>query len=239
MYTSRQDAIPKGKKIVLRVDNVLKNSRNGNSGMERMKRIAEKSDLIIYQSEWAKSYLSPYLKSKAKEVVIVNGGDSEIFNKEVPKLPKNDKTIYLYSRSSNNESKMWEIAWSNYQDIHQKNKNTQLWIMGRFSPQNLEHNWDFFNGEDWKFLGFPTDRSYLSMVYQSADYLMFPHFREACPNTLIEWLLVKGTDKNIIFNETGYTGGTVDIINGFKKYGYEWLKNERMIKEYVKEMELL
>lgn len=228
---TKQDKIPEGKKVVLRVDNALKNSRNNNSGMRKMKDLAQRSDLIIYQSKWAKEYLSPFLDSKAKEVIIVNGGDTKYYHKGVSDMPTDDKKIYLYSRSSNNESKMWEIARYEFQKIHQK-ENAQLWIVGRFSPENLKYNFDFYADEDYKPLGFQLDKNYMAMLYQSADYLIFPHFNEACPNTLIEWLLVKGTYKDIIFGATGMTGGSIDIIEGFKKHGYGWLKKERMISEY-------
>ena len=57
-----------GKKIVLRLDNAVRNSRNRNTGMTRMKDFAEWSDLIIYQSNWAKDYLMPFLKKDKKQI---------------------------------------------------------------------------------------------------------------------------------------------------------------------------
>jgi hypothetical protein len=55
-----QEAKAKGLKIVLRLDNAVRNSRNRNTGMSRMKDFAEWADLVVYQSEWAKDYLLPF-----------------------------------------------------------------------------------------------------------------------------------------------------------------------------------
>ena len=49
-----------GKKIVFRVDNVPKKSRNRRqSPYERIKEFAKLSDVIIYQSKWARDYCFP------------------------------------------------------------------------------------------------------------------------------------------------------------------------------------
>ena len=92
-----------GKKIVLRLDNHLLNSRNRNTGMSRMKAYCEVADLIIYQSQWAKDYLMPFTKRDG--VVILNGVDTKLFK------PGNKiKGSCLYIRSSRINEKGWEMA---------------------------------------------------------------------------------------------------------------------------------
>src|SRR3990167_11512107 len=43
-----------GKKIVLRIDNIPRNSRNRNTGTSHLKLFSELADLVIYQSRWAR-----------------------------------------------------------------------------------------------------------------------------------------------------------------------------------------
>ena len=51
------------KKIVLRVDNIPRNSRNRNTGTSRLYDFAQMSDVVIYQSQWAKNFIMPFIKS--------------------------------------------------------------------------------------------------------------------------------------------------------------------------------
>ena len=76
-----------GKKIVLRIDNAVKDLRNRGCGMSRMKAIAQKADKLVYQSKWTRDYLSDYLNKNG--AVIRNGCDTEIFNPYGDKLDKN------------------------------------------------------------------------------------------------------------------------------------------------------
>ena len=66
-----------GKKIVLRVDNIPRKSRNKRSTPhERMKDYATLADIVIYQSEWARDYCYPLC---GMGTVIYNGVDGSIF----------------------------------------------------------------------------------------------------------------------------------------------------------------
>ena len=92
-----------GKKIVLRLDNVIRNSRNRNTGMTRMKDFCELADLVIYQSEWAKKFLMPYTKTDG--VVILNGVDTAKYSSST--FVERPDDSYLYVRSSRDEGKQW------------------------------------------------------------------------------------------------------------------------------------
>src|SRR3990167_10163573 len=85
---SKLSEIPQDKKIVLRADNILKRSNNRDiypfegdkvSMMEAMRLVAQKADLVVYQSEWAKNLLNDFLKPQ-KSIVILNSVDETIFN---------------------------------------------------------------------------------------------------------------------------------------------------------------
>ena len=72
------------KTIVLRVDNILEDGKNRNTGMQRLKEYAEGADVIVFQSEWAKKMLKPLV---GDGIVIVNGVDTDIF---YPRKEKKD-----------------------------------------------------------------------------------------------------------------------------------------------------
>lgn len=216
-----------GKKIVLRVDNIIRNSRNRNSGMSRMKDYAEWSDLVIYQSEFAKNLLDPYLNSK-NNTVILNSCDESYFHH-----PTNSKKLagvsrYLYARSSTDETKNWDIARMSFQASPGPKL---LTIIGKpFKEDMSQYNYDFYQGEDVKYLGEIRDKSTLAEIYRNHDYLLYSYFQDACSNTLIE-ALCSGMK---ILNCYGMaeTGGAPEIIQKFNDFGPDYFRLSRMGKEY-------
>lgn len=238
---SKLSEIPIDKKIVLRVDNILKKSCNSDmypfkgdkvSRMVAMQILAQKADLVIYQSEWAKNLLDSFLKP-SRSVVILNSADESIFKN----YNTDRKEIYLYSRSSNHDNKQWHQAYYYYIDINKINKNAELYIMGRFSPENIPNNFDFFNGENIKYFGFISDPEQMVFYLNQAKYFIYTYFNDACSNTLIEAILC---GCNIIFpNEL--TGGAQEILNKFegKKEKEDYFKLPRMKEEYKTVMEAL
>lgn len=207
-----------GKKIVLRVDNAVRNSRNRNTGMTRMKSFADLADLVIYQSEWAKNFLYPFLKKDG--VVILNGVDTNRFRPPANKPPAG---TYLYVRSSRDEGKQWVMAW--YWFVNQPGR---LEIVGKFSPENIEYNFDFYNGEKYVFTG---EQRNMPEVYQRNEWFLYTYLNDACSNTLLE-ALASGCK---IFGCYGMlnTGGAPEIMR------CEDISLGRMLNEYKKELERL
>ena len=138
-----KEAKRQGKKVILRVDNVPRNSRNRNTSTSRLYDFAQLADVIIFQSEWARQWIKPFIKRDG--IVILNGADSEIFKSEGDKIDKQGKPQWLYSRHNRDETKRWEQAWYHFQNSFYKNPNIHLWIVGQFSDRNREYN---FNEED-------------------------------------------------------------------------------------------
>lgn len=162
-----------GKKIVLRVDNAVRDSRNRGTGMSRMLSFAQAADLVIYQSEWAKGFLMPYLKKDGE--VVLNGVDTTQFNNS----NRNDtEDTYLYVRSSRDEGKQWIMAW--YWFV---NHPGSLSIVGKFSTENLDWNFDFYNDERYRFFGEQKD---MAMIYRANKYFLYTYLNDACSNTLLE-----------------------------------------------------
>lgn len=221
-----------GKKVVLRLDNAVRNSRNRNTGMSRMKDFSEQADLVIYQSKWARDYLMPFTKRLGP--VILNSTDTDVFNANGRVYhDKDEKTVYGYSRYNRDETKNWEYARYWYSQIQIQQPQAELLIIGQFSDELYKGNFDFYNGERFKFLGVQPTIQVANLLKQ-IDIMMLPYFNDACSNTVIE-SLVSGCE--LWNNYFLRTGGTQEIINQFQAKGAEYFSLKRMTAEYIKEME--
>ena len=200
-----------GKKIVLRVDNAVRNSNNRGTGMTRLKAFADKADLVIYQSEWARQFLYPFTKKEG--AVILNGVDTEYFN---PRNRMDQDGTYLYSRSSRDEGKGWIMAW--YWFVNNPGK---LEIVGKFSSENLEYNFDFFNGERIQYTGFHKD---MRDAFARNRHFLYTYLNDACSNTLLE-ARASGCEIVDVYGML-QTGGAPEIME------CQDISVERMIEEY-------
>lgn len=206
-----------GKKIVLRVDNAVRNSRNRGTGMTRLKSFAELADLIIYQSEWARNFLMPFLRKDG--VVILNGVDTQRFTND----NKGAEDSYLYVRSSRDEGKGWINAW--YWFV---NNSGTLEIVGKFSRDNLEYNFDFYNNERYRFMG---EQANMPDVFRRNKNFLYSYWNDACSNTLLE---ARASGCNIIDVDGALkSGGAPEIM------ACEDISVERMIKQYKEALNVL
>jgi len=178
-----------GKKIVLRIDNVPRNSRNRNTSVSKLRLFSELADVIIYQSEWARKWIYPFTKKDG--LVILNGADESIFKPQGDRMSNEGSPQYLYSRYNRDETKMWEMCWYNFQKIYYENPKAHLWIVGRFSDVQREYKFDLFGGaeERYAYLGMIEDQEKMAQIYRGADYLVYPYLLDACSNVLIEAIM--------------------------------------------------
>lgn len=216
-------AFDDGKKIVLRIDNAVRNSRNRNTGMTRMWDMAQMADLIIFQSQWAKDFLAPFLnRGSPKWVdgqVILNGVDTSVFTSD----NKGADGSYLYVRSSRDEGKGWINAW--YWFV---NNPGYLEIVGKFSSDNLEYNFDFFNHEQFRFMG---EQQNMADIYRRNKHFLYSYWFDACSNTLLE---ARASGCEIIdVHGALQTGGAPEIM------ACEDISLDRMVKQYENALELL
>lgn len=226
-----QKAKDDGKKIVLRCDNIIRNSRNRNSGMTRMKDFADWSDTVIFQSQFAKDLLNPYLKVEdSKTKIILNSCDQDVFKPLAQRQPGGPKR-YLYVRSSTDETKNWEMARVAFQNVEGPK---QLTIVGKGFDGLMEYNYDFYQGEVVKFIGEVKDRGTMATIYQNNEYLLYSYFNDACSNTAIEALNCGLTIANCY--GMAETGGTPEILDKFRDFGYKWFSLDRMGAEYLEAM---
>lgn len=198
-----------GKKIVLRVDNAVRDSRNRGTGMSRLLAFSEAADLVTYQSHWARQFLWPYLKKDG--AVILNGVDTKRFR---PGNPEED--TYLYVRSSRDEGKQWIMAW--YWFIGNRGK---LTIVGKFSPENLDWGFDFYDGERFQYLG---QQGNMPDVYRNNRFFLYTYLNDACSNTLLE-ARASGCEIIDVYGML-QTGGAPEIM------ACQDISVERMVKQY-------
>lgn len=219
-----------GKKILLRVDNIPRNSRNRNTGTSRLRDYANLADAIVYQSYWSRDLFEGFLPSGE---VIYNGVDTRIFNplKDSPREDFDGQPTYLYSRYNRDETKNWEIVWYEFQKTYRENPAAQLIIVGNFSDDLRQYNFDFFRGENFKYLGIISDRERLARIYRGATFTYAPYFNDACSNTYIESLCC-GTELYDLNGMTA-TGGTKEIIEGYREFGWEYFGLDRLTYEYM------
>ena len=225
---SREDvqrAKDDGKKIVLRCDNIIRNSRNRNTGMSRMKDFADWANLVIFQSEFAEELLNPYLKTEQGRV-IYNSVDESIFNED---NRIDGKNRYYYGKHSSDETKNWEMARVAYQGLQEDLPDASLDLVGRFDGNLEEYNFDFYNGENYRYWGYVTNAQAMANVYKQVDYFIYTYFNDACSNSLIEALMcgVKIYDP---YNMAS-TGGTPEILANFYKIP-KFFELKRMADDY-------
>lgn len=223
----------RGMKIVLRVDNHLLPSRNRNSGMRKLKEYADMADLVIFQSQWAKDYIGKLIDKDG--IVIHNAVDLDVFTPEPAICNENG---VLYARSSRISEKGWELARFLYSQLQMKNRELTLSIIGKFSSENIEYNFDFINNENYRFFGQVRHDAFAVMLKQNR-YFLYSYFMDACSNTLIE-ALCSGCTVVDVYGML-QTGGAPEIMAAWmdKTKGREYFGYPRMIAEYRKAFDSL
>lgn len=218
-----------GKKIILRVDNALRHSRNRSTGMSRLWDFAEMADEIVFQSEWAKQVIGKEYLQTDRGSIIVNGVNQEIFN--MNQRTEDLTARFTYSRYNRDETKNWEMARYIYQQaVYTADVPCQLNILGRFSDDLRGNNFDFYQDEAYKFWGVQPAPT-VSQILQNTDYFIYTYFNDACSNSLIEALCC-GCEIVDTYNMLD-TGGSAQIMDIFNDVGVKYFNHLRMAREYI------
>ena len=216
------------KKLVTRLDNVPRNSRNRNTGTSRLKEFSERADAVVWQCKWAKDYLGDFIKPK-KEKIIYNAVDTEIFNAKGPRKDFGEGPVYFYSRFNRDETKNWEVAWYEYQMIQREDKNAKLVIVGKFSPEQLQYNFDFFRGENVTFLGVVEDPNEMATIMRGCHYFLATYYNDCYSNTYLEAVMC-----GMKLVKTNMSGGTPELLkNANRNNSFEFNGNKRMVGEFI------
>lgn len=216
------DVISKGIKTVLRLDNVPRNSRNRNTGTSRLQEYSKLVDEVVYQCKWARFYLKDFTGREGK--IIYNGIDTDIFNTKVPRINFGKyENMYVYCRFNRDETKNWEVAWYKFQLIYRDNPDAKLIIIGKFSPEQGQYNFDFFRGESFDYRGIITDPHMMAMTMRGCKYFLATYYNDCYSNTYQEALAC-----GMELYEPDMSGGTQELIkNGV-------INVRQMAEEYVK-----
>jgi glycosyltransferase involved in cell wall biosynthesis len=210
-----------GKKIILRVDNVPKDSRNRGCGFSRLRKCAEAADIVIYQSQWAKNYTMPLTKKDGP--VIYNGCDQSIFYPSKDSKPNFD-IYYLFANYNRDENKRFPEAAYHFSQLYKQDNERKLRIVGNFSPEMVQYNFDFFNGEKIEYYGVVDSREQMADIMRKSQVLLFPAYADACPQTVIEAISC-----GLKIELVSRVGGTMELINMPREY----FNVERMGAEYI------
>jgi glycosyltransferase involved in cell wall biosynthesis len=215
-----------GKKLVVRLDNVPRNSRNRNTGTSRLKEFSQKANAIVWQSEWAKWYLQDFIAKPG--LIIYNGVDTEVFGPDGDKYDFKGKPVFLYSRFNRDETKNWEVAWYEYQLIQRANREAKLVLVGNFSPEQMEYNFDFFRGERFEYLGIVDNQKEMAKIMRSCDYFLATYFNDCFSNTYLEALC-----SGVKLTRISKTGGTSEMLGLWETRGREFFSLKRMVEDYL------
>ena len=149
-----------------------------------MSDFASWADVVIFQSDWARKSLVPFLPPLKASVVILNGSDDTMF---VPKRKKEPRAFkrFLYVRQNRDESKNPHMAFSKYREI--RGENDELWIVGQFGPDSTEWNFDLGN-LPVKYLG-SVPYEQMPNIYRECDAFLYSYFSDACSNSLSEAMM--------------------------------------------------
>lgn len=182
--TDLHEAKRAGKKIVIRVDNVPRKSRNTRSTPhQRLKEFGDLADVVVYQSKWSRDYCYPLC---GDGTIIYNGVDTDIFK---PNEKTQNKNRYLFAYHGKNEQKNFWTAHLMFQYIFRENPSAVFWFVYDFGSETQklqEANFDFWNGE--KYLHIPKQESPEEMaeILQQCGTLIYPSINDAAPNMVLE-----------------------------------------------------
>ena len=203
-----QNAINTGKKLVLRVDNIPRKSRNKRqSPAERLTEFGNKSNMVIYQSKWCKEYAGYFITNK-NETIINNGVDTSNFNFD---SRNSDGNTYLYINYNDNPNKRFDEALYWFDMEWRKNNKAHLIIAGQVPKIYIEHpeyNWDLPTSGRVEYIGIINSPKQVANLMKICDYLLYPSFAEAYPNTILEAMACGMEIKYV--NDIG---GTREAIN--------------------------
>ena len=222
------------KRIVLRIDNMPKDSRNRGTAFSRMRDFAQMADVIIFQSEWCRQYVGEYLEMShkvnlSKSHVIYNGVDTEIFFHKDD--PKTRGETYLFTTFNTDENKRFPEAAYDFHQRHKKAKRDgkplpQLKLVGNFPKEIVPYNFDFFDGEKVTYSPPVANRMQMADVFRSCQYIYFPAFADAAPNTVSEAI---ACGCNVLLANP--VGGTAEVI---KKFSQSIITIQEMADKYLK-----
>ena len=215
----------KGKKIVIRLGNMPKPSRNSRQRIfNKIKKYTTLADQVIYQSKWAKTHIA-WGEIPSNGIVITNGVNQDIFNTNGGVRDftggKKYKGVYLILISSSDPCKRLHESLHIFEQTHKRTIEesfdpVKLIIAGRlpdeYHVRKMESNWDFVRGEENEYIGELHSAEEVAKVMRGCTHLLFPSYNDAAPNTVLE---ARACGLDVIYSQTGGTP-QVASLEGYK-----------------------
>lgn len=227
--TELYDAHKAGKKIVLRVDNVPRKSRNRRSSPhERLKEFAGLSDVVVYQSQWAKDYCYPLCGDGP---IIYNGVDTHLFTPKMNLRPDHPRWLFAYH--GKNEHKGFATAHYLFQQQHRKDPSSEFYFIYDFGKELEElknAKFDFWQGEKWVHLEKAESPEDMVEIMQSCTHFVYPSICDASPNVVLE---ARACGLEVVGAAPRDMSGTQELLD------LEDISVERMCDEYFGVFQLL
>lgn len=218
-----KEAKEAGKPVIFRVGNVPRKSRNRrNTPHERMKEMAEISDVMVHQSEWSKRYCEPLVGDGP---VIYNGVDKQIF---FPTEIKPDNERWLFAYHGKNETKNFWTAYFLFQNRFRENPDAEflfVYDFGRDLEELKNGNYDFWNGEKYKHIPRPETPQGMAALMRQCTHYVHPAIADACPNTVLE---ARACGLEVIGAAPLELAGTQELLDPKMD-----ISAERMVEEYI------
>lgn len=202
-----------GKPIALRIDNIPEDYRNRGTALSRLKEFSKDSDVVIYQSAWAREYVRGF--TGIDGTIIMNGVDRSIFNTK-DRILSDETRRYLYVRSSTNESKRWQEAKYIYRMEWLNRGKTHLDIVGNFGDYLKQYGDDFIKNyrmgmfdEPYAYLGQITNPHHLAEIYKRSHAVIAPFYNDACSNVMLE---ARACGCELMFGTAEHSGANQEIL---------------------------
>lgn len=189
----------RGVKIVHRVDERLEanESRARRQKHRLLARINRLADLTIFQSQFAKTNMSPVCSCPGSRV-IHNGVDTAVFTSDGPVLPLSGAPRVLHVSWSVGESKRLDRIGELLAVLPRQ---ACVYLVGRQAESRLP----FLADPRVRLLGV-RNREEVSRMMRSCDFLFFPSECDPCPNTVIEAM---ASGLPVLYHPSG---GTVELM---------------------------
>ncbi len=201
LHVGRNISKFRAKKIVMRVDGLILNKdQSYEKKNSQILKYINKSDAIIYQSQFCKKSYEKFLKVEKKNEVIFNGANPEDF------LPRNRKNFFLANCRWRPHKREKEICQS-FLTALKKGLNSSLIIAG-----NAEKT---INHPNIKYVGWANTHE-LKTLLSGAISTIHLSWLDWCPNSIVE-SVVAGCP--VIYSSSG---GSPEIGCGVKINDTNW-----------------
>ncbi|MBN2483467.1 MAG: glycosyltransferase family 4 protein [Candidatus Omnitrophica bacterium] len=158
----------------------------------RIFRVNRLTDITVFQSEFVKNNVLPYLNPSRHEVII-NGGDPDIFYDR----KSDDRRFVGHVTNSVGDKKRLDLLEKAIITYPKE----QFLLVGNHAKSVIP----FSKYENVTIAG-PFPRQQLALYYQQMKCLYFPSENDPCPNTVVEAIL---SGVPVCYN---LLGGTVEVV---------------------------